>query len=427
MDKKNPDLKKPHYYGKEDDVHLFHALDDEHKALVGVHVTDPDNQKLSEAISEAKKRGMKSVVIHGTPPEKFRAKTGEFMKSENLSKSEQYWVGFDKAPSKKDSKYDKWEMSKEELKQHIDNWDKKATWHFSHDNKKKDSEEGVHSTAIARNGKISSPIKHHMSLPENANSQGKKILYHGVGQDYASAEALSNGGKYKGGNKVEGGKNEVHIYDKFHSNPEIKKKFPKNHFDEVHSHYTFNVVNSATGKDIMQQMHDSLKPGGRAIISVRRDKDMKRPDQEVRQTRTQRLKKADEDLESINSLKEIQEKLLDLKGKIASLLHPEDLKDLDPRFQEKENTPDENGEVKQEVSTRELISGMLKPEKECPACERPVERCLCFMGMPKPRIEIEPNKVTIFFKSENWDTESQEAFIDDFKRRAGRLLNKKFS
>ena len=78
MDKKNSHThSKPHYYGKIDQVHVFHATADDHKALVGEHIESPDDDALKSAISKAKENKSATVVIHGAPPKSLRSKINE--------------------------------------------------------------------------------------------------------------------------------------------------------------------------------------------------------------------------------------------------------------------------------------------------------------------------------------------------------------
>lgn len=137
-----------------------------------------------------------------------------------------------------------------------------------------------------------------------------------------------------------------------------------------------------------------------------------------------------------NDIPDVQSKLLALREKIRGYLEAAGLDHEDkpdatpaptPASEDSHPAVEANGEARVDVPTKELVPGMLNPEKECPACERPVADCCCFTGMPKPRLEFDGRKVTIFFKSEHWDEEAREAFIGDLKRRAGRLLRKKFS
>lgn len=78
MDKKNSHThSKPHYYGKIDQVHVFHATAEDHKALVGEHIESPDEDALKSAISKAKDNKSATVVIHGAPPKSLRSKINE--------------------------------------------------------------------------------------------------------------------------------------------------------------------------------------------------------------------------------------------------------------------------------------------------------------------------------------------------------------
>ena len=81
-------------------------------------------------------------------------------------------------------------------------------------------------------------------------------------------------------------------------------------------------------------------------------------------------------------------------------------------------------ELKETVSRKDITEGMVSPEKECPACERKASECICYTGLPKPRVEFDGKKVTIFFKSE-WNEMDRENFVSDLKKRAGDVLQKR--
>jgi hypothetical protein len=81
-------------------------------------------------------------------------------------------------------------------------------------------------------------------------------------------------------------------------------------------------------------------------------------------------------------------------------------------------------ELKETISRKEIVEGMIQPEKECPACERKASECVCYTGLPKPRVEFDGKKVTIFFKSE-WNEIDRENFSGDLKKRAGDVLQKR--
>jgi hypothetical protein len=76
------------------------------------------------------------------------------------------------------------------------------------------------------------------------------------------------------------------------------------------------------------------------------------------------------------------------------------------------------------ISGSELAAGIENPEKDCEACERSADQCVCYLNLPKPRIEVTAKGVTIFFKSE-WSEEDQLNFRSDLVRRAGLVLQRK--
>lgn len=80
-------------------------------------------------------------------------------------------------------------------------------------------------------------------------------------------------------------------------------------------------------------------------------------------------------------------------------------------------------ENKIQIPAKEMIEGIDHPEKNCPACERDAEKCICYTNMPKPRVEFDGKTFTFFFKSE-WNDEDCLNFVDDMKKRAGWLLEK---
>jgi hypothetical protein len=84
-------------------------------------------------------------------------------------------------------------------------------------------------------------------------------------------------------------------------------------------------------------------------------------------------------------------------------------------------------QLKEHVETihgMELSAGIENPETECQACERSSEACICYMNLPKPRIEITAKGVNIFFKSE-WQEEDILNFKNDLTKRAGIILYKR--
>jgi hypothetical protein len=86
-----PELKKPHHYGKRDGVHIFHATDESHKAMIGKHIHNPSDSDLNNAIKNAKSSDLSMVIIHGVPPDSLKSKIhptlGE-MSPDQLTKTE---------------------------------------------------------------------------------------------------------------------------------------------------------------------------------------------------------------------------------------------------------------------------------------------------------------------------------------------------
>lgn len=74
-----------------------------------------------------------------------------------------------------------------------------------------------------------------------------------------------------------------------------------------------------------------------------------------------------------------------------------------------------------QVPAKEMVEGIENPERQCPACERASDQCICYLNLPKPRVEFDGKKFTFFFKSE-WNEEDQLNFVGDMKKRVGLLL-----
>lgn len=152
--------------------------------------------------------------------------------------------------------YAEWYFSMPQLRYILDNWETAVMWKKLKDIDKPLDREKFHPTARYRKI-LSKPIKHYV---ETSSQNGtKRILYHGIGKDEIGLRALSNNGS-----------NAVYGYDPFHPNKKYRS-LPNGKFDEIHSHYTLNVVDKDEGKDIIGEICGKLLSGGAAIISVRRD------------------------------------------------------------------------------------------------------------------------------------------------------------
>lgn len=171
------------------------------------------------------------------------------IREEHLAKSDagQFFVHLGIQPSEeKKGKYAQWQVSKEQLGDILNNWHK-VQW--DHRSMSRPSVEGKHhATAISRKI-LSTPIAGYLAH----NKPHGRVLYHGVGRDDVGAQALG-----------------AEKYDPYHPDPKVQQQ-PKGPFDEVHSHYTLNVVNKDTGHAILKHIHGLLGNNGKAVISVRRD------------------------------------------------------------------------------------------------------------------------------------------------------------
>jgi hypothetical protein len=162
-------------------------------------------------------------------------------------KAGQYHVHLGVDPSRQSTgKYAQWHLTKEQLGHILKNWHK-VKWEQRGDSRPSD-EGKFHATAISRN-KLSTPIEGYLKQ----NKPKSKVLYHGVGRDDVGAKALG-----------------ADRYDPYHPDEKVRQA-PKGPYDEIHSHYTLNVVDKPTGYNILKYIHGLLKPGGKAVVSVRRD------------------------------------------------------------------------------------------------------------------------------------------------------------
>ena len=159
----------------------------------------------------------------------------------------QYQVHLGVPPSKESTgKYAQWHLNKEQLGHVLKNWDKVQWEHRS--GSRPSSEGKFHSTAITRN-KLSTPIAGYLDRHE---PQGR-VLYHGCGRDDVGAKALG-----------------AERHDPYHPDPAVQA-MPKGKFNEIHSHYTLNVVDKDVGHKILSHIHGLMADDGKAVISVRRD------------------------------------------------------------------------------------------------------------------------------------------------------------
>ena len=550
------DLKKPHYYGVKDGIHLFHGTHEDHKQHIGKHLENPSDEELKSGIEEAKTKGLHTLYVHGAPPQSLRSEIhpeigaiipGKLGKTEELIKmakkivadkkeesapvSTQYWWKLNHAPSADlAGKYIKYDIHATDLKNIASTYDKNGHHVFSHADKKGLAKKhGSHTTALSRIDmpnykgmvkanpkfaetspkeiesetqkmkeewrnrsdikgnepyKCSVPVSDH--IKKNGVGEGKNILYYGCGRDYGGAlalagegaklvkEPLMNGGAHARDNegnylyqnqRIEGGKNKVTLHDPFHYDSSIIKN-PTGKFDEIHSHYVMNVIDHETGKEVINNISKLLKPNGKAVISARRDNDMRpsadwdklnsankelaarkiptpkagmktklhkgEPKKYPAKKKTKQPPQASQGFTLSDLHDAVREHCKDFGHGTPSeeAFAPKKVQRLEPAPIKKSELLSAAkvalGKIEEEIvtlTTKDLAKGLISPEKNCKDCGCDVEGCMCFSGFPEPEFTFDGKQLTILFKSE-WDEASKEAYIDDFKRRAGRLINK---
>ncbi len=144
-------------------------------------------------------------------------------------------------------------LSKVALSGILANWPLSSLWTAKSPGRKAGGQ--YHPTAISRT-RVSAPLREYLARVGSADGM---VLYHGVGRDEIGAQALQMRGQ-------------VSRYDPHHPDAEVRQH-PAGPFEEVHSHYTLNVVDDVAGHDILAQIHAVLSDDGVAIITVRRDLD----------------------------------------------------------------------------------------------------------------------------------------------------------
>jgi hypothetical protein len=117
----------------------------------------------------------------------------------------------------------------------------------------------------------------------------------------------------------------------------------------------------------------------------------------------------------------------EVETKQQALEEEKELTDIGAKLQDLKEKVQEFQEEEQEEH-QEIIDGkdlkLESPETICPACENPVEDCVCYTGLDKPRVEFDGKKLTIFFKS-GWNEEDRLNFRHDIINRAGRILRER--
>jgi|WetSurSiteA1Bulk_404760.scaffolds.fasta_scaffold00048_46 hypothetical protein len=167
-----------------------------------------------------------------------------------LNEGAQYLVHLGVKPIKETGSYAMWHLTKDQLGDIIKN-PENLGWKHSYGTSSVRST-GYHDTARGR--KVPpEPISYFVDKM-GGNKGNKKVLYHGVGRDQQGAKKIGA----------------THLYDPYHPDEKVREE-PPGDMNQVHSHYTLNVVDKDNGLKILKHIHSKLNPQGTAVISVRRD------------------------------------------------------------------------------------------------------------------------------------------------------------
>lgn len=186
----------------------------------------------------------------------------------------QYFVslGHTDLLAEKRGKYALYRFSKAALDKTLSTWPQCTKWERRSQLKPTILEpRRYHPTAIGRYAPPR-PMLDSFTL-DNHGDPSNTILYHGCGRDDEGFLALARKATYSERTNKRS-RPYAKAYDPYCPWTDLRQK-PTGQFDEIHSHYTLNVVDQATGLAILGEIHQLLKPEGRAIISVRRDGEMK--------------------------------------------------------------------------------------------------------------------------------------------------------
>jgi len=353
-------LKKPHHYGKRDGIHLFHATQAEHADLVGKHIHNPSDRDLASAISSAKQSGLSVVVIHGNAPESLRSKIHPELGTMSPSQMA-------KSASVEKIRFD-------DLQKAFNQPDQST---FTDIKAHAGAIAATHPKLLEWGSKNLSPLP--KDAIEHFELDGKAIKVRKHDSDLYSGWVEKNG-------------NKLHAFEKI-TLPELLVQLQSKL--ELYGKEE-EVTQDIPIKDLVSQLRDLVHPW------------FEEEGHEIPHH------------EFTTEPAETKEKLKNLKEKIDSKLSPDQEALAHAKAaQEQEPAAEIHAET---VPNKDLVPGMLNPEKQCDDCGSTATFCDCYTGLPRPRLEFDGKKVTIFFKSENWDQESREAFVEDLKRRAGQIL-----
>jgi hypothetical protein len=402
------EIRKPRHYGLQDGIHIFHALNDEHrKYMKGIHVDSPTDQELDAAVKKAKTDKMAAVVISGAPPEKWSVKhsdlSGPALVKGDLAKEVRSPRKGHTLGQLRALKENNWhnpdtgtEMSEGEGEEHLQRLEQNK------------ADKVVSSKLKAlQGGKAERP---RLISEDFFGEMPKKVAKSELSKAFLQPDGITQ------------------TDQKTHA--AALQSMPENLREWANTQLVPLKTDDVTtlhfhGAEIHVRKLDRDLYSGWVTIKNEKAHSFERV------TMPELMGQLQSKLELYETVKapsaDVGQKLEELKAKV-SLPVEDDIAARTQRFQAAVNKNfghllTDAGQVS--IPMKDLAAGMKDPEEECPACENPSSRCSCYFNLPRPRVEFDGKKVTIFFKSESWDAATQEAFVDDLKRRAGQILKRK--
>ena len=451
---KHDHLRKPHYYGVKDGIHVFHGNHEDHKNHIGKHLNNPTEEDFRDGLKEAASKKLNMLYIHGAPPQSLRSEIHPQLGAHvpSLGKTElevqHSWTGDEDLMKADDDagpevefdhkKYhgkpvavhwnvttNRWSVKCAKEKRIVGHTDSialhKPTFTVGpagNERVRQEKSKNVHATV---NGDVDashtdySPKKKAALTDVTYNPYKYKqfVKRHSDEEEVHEADHVimdgEPGGMTKAGKPCPRGK----VYA---SNTSSVRSTPNRNFRG-------EVERAAAAKAERMSASKKVSPSKKIEKSLSKGE---KPNKSIRSTLLSQLH---EELKSHpkwkESVKEVHENFFNIK--------PRKIKKPTITTPKKEMAKIEDLSIMAKdvlkkiesvtLSTRDLAKGLISPEKNCGDCGCTVENCMCFDGFSEPSFDFDGKKLTVLFKSD-WDDESKESFLDDFKRRAGRLLKK---
>lgn len=497
--------RKAHHYGLVDGVNIFHAALPEHRAMMGKHVEDADDESLPKIISEAKDSDTPAVILHGSVPSSLREKA--FAASHPHAYDwhdghSNYHSDLEKADLPKEPAYGNEQVASKgvgtyhPIAKHFGTVTPGKKTHlvfYPHLDRAEGAVDGQvkeHGYQVyyagGKYGKPDLATKNyntgHLMIYDPTPQSGGDFGHEAYTRTWRKSHELAHALTYPELNQIYGegrrigklgtrtpreAKRAIHWeWLAAHKQRDLLEKAGIKISDEDFAKELNTVMHDAvhravTGKFTepsdegftpsatpvpLEKVFDLFKEHQRALgldhdeatfatrpasseygvkksmegEPMAKGKKIEMPAKDLIEEH-QKLIQILESPSHQDDLDEAKEQRKELAGYEAEAEKPETAEEIVGKIKELQAKLKAITGVTETISGKELIPGIENPQKECPACERPVESCICYENLPPPKVEIDGRKVKIFFKSE-WNEEDRINFINDLKARAGKIL-----